>query len=221
MDCGFSFTHIVPYVVGKRVRNAVKRMDVGGKLLTNHLKEIGANEDCCYVAQDWDNNTIARDYVLPDFTSIRRGVMKSQEESTVRPGEGEQIIRMNNERFMVPEVLFRPSDIGICQMGLSEAVVEAVTSCDSAAQLWLYRNIILTGNSVKFSGFRERLEAEVCSLAPGEMEVRVREVTEDPLTATCRGGASLASDMEFRNLVVTKEEYIKTGFSACQKKFYL
>jgi len=248
VDCGFSFTHIAPYVLGKRVRNAVKRIDVGGKLLTNHLKEItsyrqlhvldethvmnGAKEDCCYVAQDWDKevkvarargaaNTIARDYVLPDFTSIRRGVMKSMEESTGRPGEGEQIIRMNNERFMVPEVLFRPSDIGICQMGVSEAVVEAVTSCDLAAQPWLLRNIVLTGGSVKFPGFRERLEAEVRSLAPGEMEVRVREVTEDPLTSAWRGGASLASDRDFRNLIVTKEEYMESGFSACQRRFYL
>ena len=67
----------------------------------------------------------------------------------------------------------------------------------------------------------ERLEAEVRSLAPGEMEVRVREVTEDPLTSAWRGGASLASDRDFRNLIVTKEEYMESGFSACQRRFYL
>ena len=94
-----------------------------------------------------------------------------------------------------------------------------MTLCDSAAQPLLFCNSILTGGSVKLPGFRERLEAEVRSLAPGEM--KVREVTEDPLTAAWRGGASLASDREFRNLVVTKEEYMETGFSACQRKFYL
>ena len=59
VDSGFSFTHFVPYVQGKihfnptalrflfshffsgkRVRSAVRRLDVGGKLLTNHLKEV-------------------------------------------------------------------------------------------------------------------------------------------------------------------------------------
>ena len=62
VDSGFSFTHFVPYVqgrilfilmsfciiltfhvvffAGKRVRSAVRRLDVGGKLLTNHLKEV-------------------------------------------------------------------------------------------------------------------------------------------------------------------------------------
>ena len=61
-------------------------------------------------------NSVARDYVLPDFTSLRRGFMKGRDESVGRPtAEGEQIIRMNNERFAVPELLFNPSDIGIEQ----------------------------------------------------------------------------------------------------------
>ena len=41
----------------------------------------GCKEDCCYVAKDFDvemvkakNNLVARDYVLPDFTAIRRQV---------------------------------------------------------------------------------------------------------------------------------------------------
>ncbi len=49
------------------------------------------------------------------------------------------ILRMNNERFMVPEILFNPSDIGIQQMGIPEAVQLAVHTCDEMAQPWLYR----------------------------------------------------------------------------------
>ena len=40
VDAGYSFTHVVPFINGKRVKEAVKRVDIGGKLLTNHLKEI-------------------------------------------------------------------------------------------------------------------------------------------------------------------------------------
>lgn len=64
---------------------------------------------------------IARDYVLPDFTTLRRGFLKSADD-TGRPVEGEQTIRLNNERFMVPELLFRPSDIGIHQVRSSSPV---------------------------------------------------------------------------------------------------
>lgn len=247
VDSGFSFTHVAPYVLGKRVRSGVRRLDVGGKLLTNHLKEVlsyrqlhvldetwvmnQCKEDSCYVAMDWSEevrkagargkeNTVARDYVLPDFTSLRRGYLKTLEESSGRAGEGEQVLRMNQERFMVPELLFRPSDLGLSQMGLAEAVVEAVEECGEAARPWLYRNIVVTGGTARLSGFRERLEREVRALAPQECEVRVSG-QGDTMTMAWRGGASLARDTQFSKLCVTREEYQEKGFSVCQNRFYL
>ena len=139
----------------------------------------GCKEDCCYVAKDFDvemvkakNNLVARDYVLPDFTAIRRQVLnfgfcltcdKSSKtistqgfhedcrgvkweawrggtigiiqcfssiiktypndiyieilfSSKAQKYASDVQVRMNNERFMVPEILFRPSDIGIQQV---------------------------------------------------------------------------------------------------------
>nr|XP_019964923.1 PREDICTED: actin-related protein 6-like [Paralichthys olivaceus] len=40
VDSGFSFTHIIPYCRSKKMKEGVRRINVGGKLLTNHLKEI-------------------------------------------------------------------------------------------------------------------------------------------------------------------------------------
>lgn len=40
IDIGYSFTHIIPYIKNKRFQAGIRRIDVGGKLLTNHLKEI-------------------------------------------------------------------------------------------------------------------------------------------------------------------------------------
>lgn len=62
----------------------------------NQLKE-----DSCFVSLDFmgdmeiarkrgPENTIARDYVLPDFTSIRRGFLRTLEE-TSKSTEGEQV----------------------------------------------------------------------------------------------------------------------------------
>ena len=36
---------------------------------------------------------------------------------------------MHNERFAVPEVLFHPSDIGIQEMGVAEALVHSISCC--------------------------------------------------------------------------------------------
>ena len=41
----------------------------------------------------------------------------------------EQVIRMALERFTVPEILFHPSDVGIPQMGLAEAIVHSIMQC--------------------------------------------------------------------------------------------
>lgn len=100
IDMGYSFIHIVPFVKGKRVREAIRRIDIGGKILTNHLKEIisyrqlnvmdesyvinQVKEDTCFVSQHFmddmkvakkrgADNSIVCDYILPDFTNIRRG----------------------------------------------------------------------------------------------------------------------------------------------------
>jgi actin-related protein 6 len=69
VDSGFSFTHVVPSYRGQAVRAGVRRVNVGGKLLTNFLKETvsyrqwnmmdefqlmnDAKEALCYVSQDF------------------------------------------------------------------------------------------------------------------------------------------------------------------------
>lgn len=69
VDSGYSYTYIVPYINGKRYKEGIRRIDVGGKVLSNHLKEVvsyrqinvmdetyvinQAKEDCCFVSQDF------------------------------------------------------------------------------------------------------------------------------------------------------------------------
>lgn len=45
-----------------------------------------------------------------------------------KPTAGEQILRLANERFAVPEILFHPSDIGIQEMGIPEAIVHSINN---------------------------------------------------------------------------------------------
>ena len=40
VDVGFSFTHVVPFFDGQPLLSAAKRINVGGKALTNYLKEL-------------------------------------------------------------------------------------------------------------------------------------------------------------------------------------
>uniref|UniRef100_A0A1I8AQ45 Actin-related protein 6 n=1 Tax=Steinernema glaseri TaxID=37863 RepID=A0A1I8AQ45_9BILA len=70
VDSGYSFTHVVPVLNGSILQSGVKRINVGGKQLTNQLKEWisyrqmnmleetylinECKEKCCFVASDFE-----------------------------------------------------------------------------------------------------------------------------------------------------------------------
>lgn len=168
VDSGYSFTHVVPFARDKRIKEAIRRIDCGGKALTNYLKDIisyrqlnvmdetyvvnQAKEDSCYVStQYWKDleicknrkNPIIRDYVLPDYTVLKRGYVRDPNDTS--PMTDHQIIRMNNERFQVPEILFYPSDVGINQIGISHTIPHSIDSTPEEVRPHLYENILLIG----------------------------------------------------------------------------
>ncbi|XP_014782503.1 actin-related protein 6 [Octopus bimaculoides] len=245
IDSGYSFSHLVPYMKGKKITNAVKRINVGGKILTNHLKEIISyrqlmvmdetyvinqlKEDVCFVSQDFSkdmetarlnrkDNSIGRDYILPDYTNIHRGYMNSLEESTGKSKENEQLIRVNNERFSVPEILFHPSNVGIEEMGIAETVAHILSLVSKEMEPHLLNNILLTGGNCFLPGFKERFVKEVRSMIPIEYDLRVT-MPDNPQTYAWHGGAKLASDPKFSSMVVTKQQYEEYGHSICADKF--
>lgn len=247
VDTGFSFTHIVPYCRSKKMKDGIRRINVGGKLLTNHLKEIisyrqlhvmdethvinQVKEDVCYVSQQFykdmeiaqqkgEENTVMRDYVLPDFSSIKKGFCKPREEMVFsgKYKTGEQILRLANERFAVPEMLFHPSDIGIQEMGIPEAIVDSIQAMPEEMQPHFYQNIVLTGGNTLFPGFKERMEAELRSLAPAHLPVSIL-MPENPITYSWEGGKLLSYNPDYDEMVVTRDDFEENGHCVCEEKF--
>ncbi len=100
VDSGFSFSHAVPIFDNHVLNYAARRVDVGGKLLTNYLKELlsyrqlnvmddtymidRAKRELCFVSTDFGSqlaeaerrgkaNTLWRDFALPNFTDTMHG----------------------------------------------------------------------------------------------------------------------------------------------------
>ncbi|KAG0343965.1 Actin- protein 6 [Podila humilis] len=296
VDSGYSFTHIVPFWRGKPILVGIRRINVGGKLLTNHLKELISfrywnmmeetyvvnelKEACCYVSNNfWEeldickksprSNKILQHYVLPDYSTQQTGYVKGKKrkaaarskkskEPPVRGSndmdlddeddvksdndddddhdyiynqndgsveeidEDEQVLTMNNERFAVPEILFNPSDIGMDQAGIPEAIVDAIASCDEEIQGMLYANVVLVGGNARMPGYKKRIAHDLRQLAPSEYNVRVG-IDKDPFGYAWRGGERFATmddfSTEFKNRLVTKAEYMETGSALCESRF--
>lgn len=67
--------------------------------------------------------------MLPDFTNNSTGHIRTKTDS--KDNNSDQILTMSNERFMIPEILMHPSDIGLDQAGIPEAITQSVLACDS------------------------------------------------------------------------------------------
>ncbi|MGH0173649.1 UNVERIFIED_CONTAM: hypothetical protein FKN15_065740 [Acipenser sinensis] len=180
VDSGYSFTHIVPYCRALTGRKG----DLKQEFILSLSHQV--KEDVCYVSQDFykdmeiaklkgEDNTVMRDYVLPDFSTIKKGFCKPREEMNFsgKYKTGEQILRLSNERFAVPETVFHPSDIGIQEMGIPEAIVNSVQNLPDEMQPHFFKNIVLTGGNTLFPGFRDRVFKDVRSLTPTDYEVSV------------------------------------------------
>lgn len=199
VDMGYSFTHVIPFVKGKRVKEAIRRIDIGGKVLTNHLKEVlsyrqlnvmdesyvinQVKEDSCFVSQDFfadmemaqkrfPENKIIQEYILPDFTAIKRGFLRDPILGK-KKDDDQQTLRLANERFTIPEILFHPSDVGIHQMGVSETIIDACKACPDKTMGHLLPNIVVIGGCAMFNGIAQRIEKEVRALAPEYLNVSV------------------------------------------------
>lgn len=247
VDSGFSFTHIASYVHKEeygylKLKKSVRRIDIGGKALTNHLKEIisyrqmnvmdetyvinQCKEDTCFVALDFDGklkecqenkyNSVVRDYILPDFTNVKRGYARKADwkaKTRVDPNSTDpQFIRLANERFQVPEILFNPSDIGINQVGIVEAIVDSINSLPKEIHSLLYANIVVYGGNANLPGFKERILKGIRSYCPSQYDVNVFLET-DPITHPWFGGKTLGNDNNemLQKLVITKAQYDESG----------
>ncbi|UXI15436.1 DNA repair and recombination protein RadA [Sarcoptes scabiei] len=182
LESGYSFTHVIPIVDGYKILDHTKRIDLGGKALTNYLKEIISyrqinvldetyvvnqmKEDCCFVSVDfWKDldsarrskeNSIMCDYILPDYLAHKRGFIFDRDKHKDLNMADFQTIRMNNERFQVPELLFHPSDVNIDQLGISETLVYSISEFNPNFEMLSSTNSLTESTGLSFC--RERPE---------------------------------------------------------------
>lgn len=80
-------------------------------------------------------------------------------------------VSLNNERFMVPELIFRPSDIAMDQAGLAGIIIEAANAVHPDLRPLLFSNVICSGGTSQLPGFSQRLLSELRPLVPDHYEV--------------------------------------------------
>ncbi|KAL9938582.1 hypothetical protein V8E36_002301 [Tilletia maclaganii] len=136
-----------------------------------------------------------------------------------------QILKMGNERFSVPEVLFAPSRLGLAQAPLHEVIAESIRACPEDVRDMMWSNIVLIGGGARLPGLRIRLEHELRMLAPDDIDVHIWDCKE-PEKAAAQGALALLSAPPdspearfFRAHLVTRTEWANAGAAVCRARF--
>ncbi|KAL8928483.1 MAG: hypothetical protein Q9208_001717 [Pyrenodesmia sp. 3 TL-2023] len=214
LDAGDGVSHAVPVYEGFAMPNSIRRIDVAGRDVTEHMqllfrksglvfhtsaeKEIvrDIKEKTCYVAPDpkreereWTQHNGRPDgkvveYPLPDGNKIKIG----------------------SERWKAPEILFEPELIGLEYPGIHQIVVDAINRTDMDLRKSLFGNIVLSGGSTLCKGFGDRLLHEVQRLAVKDMRIKIFAPPERKYS-TWIGGSILAGLSTFRKMWVSIDEW--------------
>lgn len=219
IDSGEGVTHIVPVNKSFILEHAIDRINIAGRDVNRKLRKLlktkgfyldssggreivrDIKEKLCYLAMDYEEElekakkmpkSITQEYAMPDG----------------------QTVNLVDERFRAPEILYRPSMIGVEKDPLSRVVYNAIMECDIDVRPQLYSTIALSGGNSMIDNFPERLEKELKDLVPDRAKDQVKiDALPDRQYAVWIGGAILASLPAFKDKLITQEEWRKEGSS--------
>ena len=216
IDCG-NRLQIVPIVDGVAIEHAIHKTRRGFYGLTEHLARLltrrgyythtskqmdtvrQLKEAVCYVAADYD-------------AELRRP--EPELAATWRSADGTATYTLGAERFMCPEALFRPEMLGLDNAGVAGMAYDTVQACPIDLRKTLLSNIVLSGGSTLFPGFRERLQHDIVALAAehrqniGTGTVRIAAPDNRQCLAWI-GGSVLGSLPNFLDQCLTAKQYFE------------
>jgi actin-related protein 6 len=189
-------------------------------------------EDVCFVSQNYTadtetsrckpvDNPLLVEYMLPDFEATMRGTIRNREDMLRHMATDDgQSVKVHNERFSVPELLFSPADAGVQQCGVSECIASSMQALPPAVHPSLFANVNIVGGSGRFPGFKERLEREVRAAAPTAFTEVHTNMSPAPELQAWEGGVLLAQTAAFASKMrVTKAEWHEDGHELCKHRY--
>jgi centractin len=208
LDSGDGVSHAVPVYEGFAMPSSIRRIDVAGRDVTEHLQTLLRRSG--YVFHTSAEKEIVRQ--IKEATGyVALDPKREEKEWHSMSGKGERQvsytlpdghkINIGPERFRAPEILFDPEIIGLEYPGIHQIVVDAINRTDLDLRKHLFGNIVLSGGSTLTKGFGDRLLFELQRLAVKDMRIKIFAPPERKYS-TWIGGSILAGLSTFRKVYI-------------------
>ncbi|CCG81414.1 Actin-2 [Taphrina deformans PYCC 5710] len=210
LDSGDGVTHAVPVFEGFSVTNAIQRIDLAGRDVTDYLQLLLRKESGVRLTTSAETEIVKEIkerecYLTSDYKKETREWLTRQKRKEYKLPDG-QVVELGSERWNCNEILFDPELIGSESEGLHSLVVNSINRVDLDLRKQLFQNIVLSGGTTMTRGFGDRLLREVKQVAVKDLKIKIYAPPERKIT-TWIGGSILASLSTFRKMWVSAEEY--------------
>mmetsp|Transcript_12702 Transcript_12702/g.14439 ORF Transcript_12702/g.14439 Transcript_12702/m.14439 type:complete len:378 (+) Transcript_12702:230-1363(+) len=222
LEIGDGVTQAIPMYEGYALPHAMRQIHLAGRDLTNNMMKLLTERGYSFVTTI--SREIARDikeklcFVAKDFNQEIKKSNNTDIKKSYELPSGD-VITIDTERFRCPEVLFRPSLIGMEEVGIHELVGSAIHASDIELQPMFHKNIVLSGGTSLLEGLEDRLLEELSEwLNKGNRSksrldldgVKIYAPKERDISVWL-GGSILASLSTFEFMWIKKEDYECSG----------
>lgn len=207
VDIGDGVTQTCPTFEGYTIKDAVRRVDFGGRDVTEYLRQL---------MRQYGNffDTTAEVDIVRTIKEQRCQVAASTKDVSSkvvkhRLPDGSEV-SLGPELSQATEVLFSPSWVGREHGGVATVAAESIRLTDVDLRREIFQNVILAGGSTLASGFCSRFLQELTKTTPRDCKVRILAPAERAQTCWI-GGSFLSQLSTFKQMVVKKSDYQEEG----------
>eukprot|EP01095_Lingulamoeba_sp_RSL-Kostka_P008631 TRINITY_DN291_c0_g1_i11.p1 TRINITY_DN291_c0_g1~~TRINITY_DN291_c0_g1_i11.p1 ORF type:complete len:373 (-),score=144.22 TRINITY_DN291_c0_g1_i11:79-1197(-) len=220
LDSGDGVTHTVPIYEGYSLPYAVERLNLAGRDVTNYLKRL-------LMGKGYNFSTSAEFEIVREIkertafvrsgSNVKPKINKALKATYEMPAGDE--IEVDEERWQCAECLFDPSLVGMEAQGVPDLICQSIQKCPIDIRSELFKNIILSGGTTMFKGFRDRVEKEIKLSVNPATKVKVVSPPERKYSVWI-GGSVLADLFSFKQMLISMDEYYEFGAGIVHRKCF-